>query len=71
MDKLSVLTVKDVARELHVHEETVKDWLRSGKLPGFKVGRDWRVRRESLDAALAEMERETRRALDKKETGGS
>ena len=37
-----------VAIELGVHLETVKRLLRSGELPGFRVGRLWRVSPEAL-----------------------
>jgi excisionase family DNA binding protein len=47
-----VLTVKEVAVRLKIQPKTVREWLRLGKLPGVKVGKDWRVRVEDLEAVL-------------------
>ena len=38
-----VFTPEQTAELLHVATKTIKDWLRSGELPGIKVGRQWRV----------------------------
>ncbi len=47
-----VLTLDEVAEILKVHPETVRDWLRSGKIQGFKPGggKEWRVLEEDLEA---------------------
>lgn len=47
-----VYTPKAAAEALEVHEETIRQWLRSGKLGGVKVGRLWRVRESDLEAFL-------------------
>ena len=48
------MTVKEVATELQVHEETVRRWIRDGELPvadlGGKAG--YRIKRGDLDAFL-------------------
>lgn len=50
MEKL--LTVAQAGNLLNVHGETVRQWLRSGKLRGVKLGpRSWRV----PEAALREL----------------
>lgn len=38
-----ILTVPTLADRLGVHPNTVIEWLRNGKLRGFKVGRQWRM----------------------------
>jgi excisionase family DNA binding protein len=53
-----LLTPEDAAKVLLVKPETVREWLRSGKLKGAKVGRLWRVRESDLEAFLKEGERE-------------
>jgi excisionase family DNA binding protein len=53
-----LLTPEDAAKVLLVKPETVREWLRSGKLKGVKVGRLWRVRESDLEAFLKEGERE-------------
>lgn len=47
-----LLTPEEVAAMLRVHPETVLRALRSGKLSGTKVGRQWRVARETLEEYL-------------------
>ncbi len=43
------LTVKGVAELLQVHPQTVREWLRDGKLEGVKFGaRSWRVPMSAL-----------------------
>ena len=37
------LTVRQVADVLSVRPATVRAWLRTGKLPGVRIGRDWRI----------------------------
>lgn len=50
------VTTAEIANTLQVHEETVRRWLRSGRLPAVNLGRraGWRVRRQDLDAFLEE-----------------
>ena len=43
-----ILTVKELADYLKVHENTIKRALKSGKLKGFKATRDWRISREAI-----------------------
>lgn len=38
-----LLTVGQASEKLSVPEKTVRDWLRSGKLKGLKVGKLWRI----------------------------
>jgi excisionase family DNA binding protein len=47
-----VLTPKDVASELKLHERTVVRYLTEGKLPGVKVGSVWRISRARLEHFL-------------------
>lgn len=44
-----LLEVEDVATYLGVGNVTVHRWCRDGRLPCFKVGRLWRIRRRSLE----------------------
>jgi len=43
-----LLTPEQVAEKLQLSLITVKRWLTAGKLPGYKVGRQWRVSEEQL-----------------------
>ena len=48
-----VLTPQMVADRLHLHKDTVLLWLRTGRLPGTKLGhRTWRVKEQDLDEFL-------------------
>ncbi len=47
-----LLTVRHIAEILSVKERTVRDWLMSGELKGYKIGKSWRVREEDLEAFL-------------------
>nr|WP_321349657.1 helix-turn-helix domain-containing protein [uncultured Methanoregula sp.] len=52
-DATQMLTPKDVADKLGVHQKTVHLWLRSGKLQGIKISyRAWRIPTESLDSFI-------------------
>lgn len=45
------LTVEEIAEMLQVSIDTVRNWINRKKnpLPGFKIGREWRVERKDLD----------------------
>lgn len=49
----SILTVTEVAHYLRVSETTIWRWCSSGRLPAFRVGRAWRVRRTDLDSLIS------------------
>ena len=44
-----VLTVRELAGYLRVHQTTVYRLLREHKLPAFRVGADWRFNREAIE----------------------
>jgi excisionase family DNA binding protein len=45
----AVLTVKDLSNYLKVHPSTIYRLLKTGQLPAFKVGSDWRFKVEEID----------------------
>jgi excisionase family DNA binding protein len=49
----ALMTCEEAADYLRLHERTVGRLLKQGRLPGVKVGRQWRLRRADLDAYLA------------------
>ncbi len=53
-----LLTVEDVADRLQIHPETIRRWLREGRLDGYRISRrgGWRVRPESVEKMLDEMD---------------
>jgi len=46
------LTLQEVAEWLIVPPSTVRYWIVTGKLKGFKVGKYWRVREKDVKAFL-------------------
>ena len=49
-----ILTVEDVMELLYVGKNTVYSLLQSGQLKGFRLGRCWRIPRESLTKFIME-----------------
>jgi excisionase family DNA binding protein len=45
-------TPEEVAEELRVTRRTIYSWLKSGRLPGRRVGRGWRIRAEDVEAVF-------------------
>ena len=43
-----LLTVKEVADYLRVSRVTAWRWCQQGVIPAFRIGRNWRIRREDL-----------------------
>ena len=52
-----MLTIKEVADQLGVHEMTVRQWIADGLLPAVRLpgGKAIRVRKEDLDAHLTDI----------------
>lgn len=47
-----LLNLKEVSALLNMNTEVLRRWLRNGKLPGVKVGSDWRVNAADLEPFL-------------------
>jgi excisionase family DNA binding protein len=47
-----LLTPDEAAVYLRLNPQTTYRLLRGGQLPGVKVGRQWRIRKSTLDAYL-------------------
>jgi excisionase family DNA binding protein len=50
-------TPEEVAAHLNFKEKTVMDYLRAGKIPGVKLGREWRVRDSDLQKYIEGLSR--------------
>lgn len=48
-----LLTPEEAAHKLGIAPRTMREWLRSGKLLGVKLGRLWRIRETDLEAFIA------------------
>lgn len=49
-----LLTVTEVADKLRTTPNTIYRWLRAGKLPGVKIGKEWRIKSGVLEAKLSD-----------------
>lgn len=47
-----ILTIKEVSDYLKLSRTTVWRWCKTGKIPAFKVGRSWRVRKAEVEKFL-------------------
>ena len=43
------MTVEEVAKYLKLQPQTVYKWAQEGQIPGAKLGKEWRFRRQILD----------------------
>jgi len=50
-------STEDIAEILGFKEKTVREWLRTGKLKGKKVGRLWRVKEGDLEEIINNAEK--------------
>lgn len=48
------VTVKFISEDLDVPEDTVREWIRQKKLPAYRVGREYRIKREDYEKFLRE-----------------
>ncbi len=54
-----LLTTEEIAKELKYHIETVRKWIREGKLKATRINRkEYRVKRSELERVLAEKQGE-------------
>jgi len=44
-----IMTTREVAKYLKLHEITVGKLVKEGKIPGVRIGRVWRFDKETID----------------------
>jgi excisionase family DNA binding protein len=74
VDDQDVLTVKEISDLLHVRPSTIYKLIRQGKIPAFRIGSDWRFRKDAIMRWMAENSmhiRQVRAALDSRVNGQS
>jgi excisionase family DNA binding protein len=54
-DKHILLTVREVSTLLRVQRPKVYELIKDGVISGFKVGADWRIRRDSVENLIGEI----------------
>jgi len=47
-----LLTPEETAEKLRISPKTVRDWLRDAKIKGQKVGRQWRIKEETVEEII-------------------
>jgi excisionase family DNA binding protein len=52
-----VLTVSQVADYLQLSEMTTYKLVQEGKIPAFKIGRSWRVKKDDLEALIERLKK--------------
>lgn len=52
-----IMTIAQVANYLQISEITTYKWVNEGKIPGFKLGRHWRVKKEDLTDVIERLKR--------------
>ena len=55
-----ILTTKDIAEYLKLHEITICKYAAAGLIPGIRIGRVWRFEKETIDKWLAEGQKSKR-----------
>lgn len=52
-----IMTINDVAEYLKISEVTTYKLVQDGKIPAFKIGRHWRVKRDDLSEFIEKLKR--------------
>lgn len=65
-DNKEILTAKEVAGYLKIHQLTVHKYAREGKIPAFKIGSDWRFHKKQLERWIKEKSDYNSRGKEKK-----
>lgn len=50
--KEKIYGVPELARFFAVSEKTIWEWCKKGRLPGFKIGKEWKVRAVDLQKMI-------------------
>jgi chromosome partitioning protein len=64
------LTTEEVAKLLNIHINTVARWIKSGKLPSTKIGREYRIPREAIENRVNKVASGTRIIAVANQKGG-
>jgi len=62
-----IMTTKEVAKYLKLHEITVCKYAAEGKIPAIRIGRVWRFDKEAIDKWIAEEAKMPKMLKKKKE----
>ena len=45
-----IMTIEEVAKYLKLKPQTIYTWAQNGKIPAAKIGKEWRFRRDLVEA---------------------
>ena len=65
-----ILTVKELSDLLRLHPTTVYKLVRQGKIPSFRVGNEWRFRKDAIMRWLSEKSEGAGKVSKVIDTGG-
>ncbi|WP_173917902.1 helix-turn-helix domain-containing protein [Halobacillus sp. Marseille-Q1614] len=51
-----IMTIAQVAEYLQISEMTTYKLVQNGRIPGFKIGSHWRVKKEDLSVLISKLE---------------
>ena len=51
-----ILTISEIAEQLKVSNRTVRNWIESGKLKGFRFGLQYRIKKEDFEEFIKQSE---------------
>lgn len=63
MPETNIFTVQELAEYLRMQPVTIYKHAKAGKLPGFKVGANWRFKKATIDCWISEQEDQKRQGL--------
>ena len=46
----NIMTIEEVASYLKMKPQTIYTWAQKGKIPAAKIGKEWRFRKDVIDA---------------------
>lgn len=55
-----IMTVSEVAKYLKISEVTTYKFVQEGKIPAFKIGRSWRIKKQDLGEFIEKQKRNER-----------
>ena len=70
MTDSTFLSTEEVAKLLNIHINTVTRWIKSGKLPSTKIGRDYRIPRDAIENRMSKVASGTRLIAVANQKGG-
>ncbi len=49
---MKLLSIAEAAERLNIKEDTLRKWLKEGKIKGIKLGKLWRIREEEIEELI-------------------